>query len=116
MRNSLHIPKPKRLSENGVIKVPYVIVGDEAVGLHVNIMRPYGGNSLTYKKKTFNYELSRARRYIECAFGIMSNKWRISHRPLNVHIPLAIKIVKTCFVLHNFVRARVGYKYYDTLQ
>lgn len=61
LRISLHIPKPKRLSENGVIEVPYVIVGDEAFGLHVNIVHPHGSNNLSYKKKTFNYRLSRAR-------------------------------------------------------
>nr|CAH7767049.1 unnamed protein product [Callosobruchus chinensis] len=26
--------------------------------------------------------LCRARRYVECSFGILSNKWRIFHRPL----------------------------------
>jgi hypothetical protein len=60
---------------------------------------------------TFTFYL----RSIEYAFGILSNKWLIFHRPLNIHIPLAIKIVKTC-VLHNFVRSREGYNYVDTLQ
>jgi len=87
----------------------YVIVGDEVFGLSENIMCPYGGNNLTMSKKIFNYRLSRARRYIECTFGILSNKWRTFHRPLNVKLDLAQNIIKACCILHNFVRVRDGY-------
>ncbi|KAJ8915528.1 hypothetical protein NQ315_012410 [Exocentrus adspersus] len=48
-------------------------------------------------------------RYIECTFGILANKWRIFHRPLNVDLDLAQDIIKACCVLHNFVRARDGH-------
>ena len=114
MSNPLSIPEAKPLIENGE-NIPYTIVGDEAFGLHENLMRPYGGHNLSYKQRIFNYRLSRARRYIECTFGILSNKWRIFHRPLNVNIDVAKKIVKTCCILHNFVRSRDGYSYDDTL-
>nr|CAH7725503.1 unnamed protein product [Callosobruchus chinensis] len=50
----------------------------------------------------------RARRYIECSFGILSNKWRISHRPFNVNTINAELIMKVCCTLHNFVRERDG--------
>ncbi|CAK1587979.1 unnamed protein product [Parnassius mnemosyne] len=62
----------------------------------------------------FNYRLSRARRYVECTFGILSNKWRIFHRPINVKPEFAVAIVKACVVLHNFVRDRDGYQVEDT--
>jgi hypothetical protein len=78
-------------------------------------MRPYGGKILSMKKGTYNYSLSRARRYIECTFGILSNKWRIFHRPLNVSVEFAEDIVKAYTVLHNFVRVRDGYKHEDAL-
>jgi hypothetical protein len=102
--NTLDIPEPLQISENNPTLFPYVFIGDEAFGLSTNIMRPYGGNNLSTEKKIFNYRLSRARRYIECTFGILTNKWRIFHRPLNVHTELAKSIVRTCCVLHNFTR------------
>lgn len=37
----------------------------------------------------------------------MTNKWRIFHRPLNVGIDFGEEIVKTCCILHNFVRSKV---------
>ena len=75
-------------------------------------MRPYGKNALT-TKKIFNYRLSRARRYIECSFGILSNKWRIFHFECR-HIA-AEDIVKAACVLHNHVRSKDGYEFDDTL-
>ena len=89
MERSLHIPNPKPLSDVSLTPLPYVFVGDDAFGISEHIMRPYSGKSLTHAKKIFNYRLSRARRFIECAFGIMANKWRIFHRPMNVNIDFA---------------------------
>nr|CAH7743072.1 unnamed protein product [Callosobruchus chinensis] len=97
------------------INLPYVIVGDEDFGLHDNVMRPYGGHHLSYQQKIFNCRISRARRYIECTFGILSNKWRIFHRPITLNIDLAKNIVETCCILHNFVRSRDGYAYDNTV-
>lgn len=111
----LNLPDPDFLPEKDDYKIPYVIIGDEAFGLSFNIMRPYGGKFLPIQKRIYNYRLSRARRYIECTFGIFANKWRIFHRPLNVCIDFAEDIVKACIVLHNFVRIHDGYRHEDTL-
>ncbi|XP_050545824.1 uncharacterized protein LOC126908041 isoform X2 [Daktulosphaira vitifoliae] len=101
---------------NGIqIPIPYAFVGDEAFGLSTNLLRPYSGKCLPVNKRIFNYRLSRARRHVECAFGILSNKWRIFHRPIDVDVELAIDIVKCCCVLHNFVRTRDGYNFEDSL-
>ena len=53
--------------------------------------------------------------HLECAFGILSNKWRIFHRPLNVRTSLAEDIVKASCILHNYVRCKDGYKFEDVL-
>ena len=52
---------------------------------------------------------------MECAFGILSNKWRIFQRPFNVSPDFEVVIVKASVVLHKFVRERDGYKLEDAL-
>lgn len=111
----LELPPAKPLPGSEAPDVPYFLIGDEAFGLNTNLLRPFGGKELSEKKKNFNYRLSRARRYVECSFGILTNKWRILHRPLNVNTDFAVNIVKACVVLHNFVRERDGYNFEDTM-
>uniref|UniRef100_A0A8C5MRY0 DDE Tnp4 domain-containing protein n=4 Tax=Leptobrachium leishanense TaxID=445787 RepID=A0A8C5MRY0_9ANUR len=111
---NLNIPRPAPLPGSDV-SVPYAFVGDEAFGLSTHLLRPYSGTHLTVKKRVFNYRLSRARRYVECSFGILSNKWRIFHRPLDVNVDFCVDIVKCCCILHNYVRARDGVNFEDTL-
>lgn len=92
-----------------------MFIGDEGFGQSEFILRPFSGKFLSVEKRVFNYRLSRARRHIECTFGILANKWRIFHRPLNVDPKLANLIIKTCCTLHNYVRDRDGVQFNDTL-
>ncbi|XP_060803670.1 uncharacterized protein LOC132902483 [Amyelois transitella] len=107
LQNRLPIPAPKPLPglQNSV---PYVFIADEGLPLLNNLIRPYPGKHLREEQRVFNYRLSRARRYVECAFGIFANKWRVFHRPLNVQYNFATDIIKACCVLHNFVVSRDG--------
>ncbi|KAM0736898.1 putative nuclease HARBI1 [Formica fusca] len=83
--------------------VPYVIVADDAFPLKENIMKPYPERNMTRDKRIYNYRLSRARRVVENAFGILANRFRIL---LNV-IPLSANKVElityACCLLHNFI-------------
>lgn len=94
VENILDIPASKPISTVETTCFPHIIVGDEAFGIMENVMRPYSGRHLTFKKKIFNYRLSRARRYIECAFDILVNKLRIFHKPFNVNMDFAEEIIK----------------------
>lgn len=102
INNTLNLPRPQTLP-NTNLDLPYIFVGDEAFALHCNLLRPFSGQQLDATKSVFNYRLTRARRYVECAFGIMSKKWQIFNRPLDVSLNLAIDIVKSCCVLQNFI-------------
>jgi len=110
----LDIPCEKKLpNDNGGKEQPFVIVGDEAFALHENLLRPYPRKNLDIRKRVFNFRLTRARRYVECTFGILANKWRVFHTPILVEPDFATLIVKTACVLHNFVRRRDGVEYDD---
>lgn len=114
--NSLSIPRPQRLHGTNDV-LPYVFVCDEASGISPNLLRPYSGRNLTTEERIFNYRLTRARWYAECAFGILSNKWWMFHRPLNVNVDFTIVIVKDCCVLLNNnynVREREAINFHDT--
>jgi len=72
-QNNLNIPSSTRIP--GIdIALPYAFVGDEAFRLDTHLLRPYSGTHLPVRKKIFNYRLTRARCYVECTFGILSNK------------------------------------------
>lgn len=87
-------------------KMPYVIVADEAFPLKPYLLRPYPGNQISgdNSKYNFNYRLSRARRVSENAFGILSQKFRIYNRRLNLHPENADRIVLSTCVLHNYIK------------
>ena len=52
---------------------------------------------------------------VECAYGILANKWRIFHRPLDVTPQFCVSIIKACGILHDFVRRNDGFQPEDTL-
>eukprot|EP00102_Acyrthosiphon_pisum_P021175 XP_016658385.1 PREDICTED: uncharacterized protein LOC107883237 [Acyrthosiphon pisum] len=62
----LNLPAPTCLPNTADSPQPFVIVADDAFGLHKNVLRPYPGRGLTDKRRIFNYRLSRARRIVEC--------------------------------------------------
>ena len=110
--NRLNIPTRRHFPNDGDGNVtPFSVVGDEAFGLGNHILRSYVKRNLNYTKRIFNYRHTRARRMIECTFGIFANKWRIFHRPIDVNINYCVRIIKTCCVLHNYVRIKDGVKF-----
>jgi len=52
----------------------------------------------------FNYRLSRARRIVENAFGLLASVFRIFRKPLIVRPPTTNDITLACVYLHNFLR------------
>lgn len=98
-----NIPDPRELPGTEGPLLPYVLVGDEAFLMCQNLLKPYGSKRLNRTRKIFNYRLTRARRFVECAFGIMTAKWRILTTSIQLAPENIDKVVKACVVLHNFV-------------
>lgn len=77
---SLNTSAPKPLPAR-TFKLPYVLLAD--FRLTENIMKPYSGyHHNDSVERVFNYQLSRARRIVENAFGIASSVFRVLRKPL----------------------------------
>jgi hypothetical protein len=105
---SINIPADKRLpnDENGM-PFPVYYIGDETFSLTRHLMRPYPRRSLDNTKK-LNDGLSRARKSVQCAFGMLFSKFRVLETSINVKVDYADDIVKAACVLHNCMRIREG--------
>ena len=105
--NNLHIPPAAPSSDAPDLgPVPYVFVADEAFPISTDMMRPFPGRKkrLPLHEAIFNYRLSRARRIVENAFGILASRWRIYERRINLNAPHTRKMVLATCILHNFLQ------------
>ena len=102
---SIGFPPPSPLP-NDVQDFPYFLLGDDAFGLRSYLMKPYAGRILTREEMITNYRISRARRVVENAFGIMAQRWRVILSTMQ-QMPVTVQtIVESCVCLHNFIRLR----------
>ncbi|KAM4026810.1 uncharacterized protein ACNLHF_006907 [Anomaloglossus baeobatrachus] len=109
------LPAPRPLP-GSTDPVPFVMVSDEAFPLLPNLLRPYPRRGLNTRRRIFNYRLSRARRYVECTFGIMTSQWRIFHTAIQLDVRTVDTVIKACCVLHNYVRKYSNELVEDTQQ
>ncbi|XP_041422068.1 protein ANTAGONIST OF LIKE HETEROCHROMATIN PROTEIN 1-like [Xenopus laevis] len=89
----------------------FVFVADEAFALQEHILKPFPVKTLTKQRRIFNYRLSRARRVVENAFGILANRFRVFHTAITLSPAKVDLVVLTCCVLHNFLRRTNGNVY-----
>lgn len=103
----LQVPNPTPLPGDNEL-FPYFSVADEAFPLTSNIMKPYPKRNLNNNKRIFNGRLSRGRKSVECAFGMMASKFQVLHTPINCSIKMVDDIILALCVLHNFIRHHEG--------
>jgi len=84
--------------------VPYVVVADEAFPLQKHLMTPFPGRGCPVDQQAYNMRLSRARRIVENAFGILAARWRVFLSKIAVRPDLAPCIVKATVRLHNMLQ------------
>uniref|UniRef100_A0A8C5QMQ0 DDE Tnp4 domain-containing protein n=1 Tax=Leptobrachium leishanense TaxID=445787 RepID=A0A8C5QMQ0_9ANUR len=82
------------------IVTPHVILGDEAL--------PDAAVPSSQTWPIFNGRLSRARQVVECAFGILTSKWRLLHKAMEVKPAGVDNIVRCICVRHNLIIDKEG--------
>lgn len=91
--------------------IPYFLVGDDAFALSNNLQKPYSKKSLSGLERIFNYRLSRARRIIENAFGILAHRFGVFGRPIRLGPEKTKKVTIACCALHNYLLTRTSNVY-----
>ena len=105
-RNTGHLPNDNTLpydDDTNAMKMPFVIVADDAFPLQKHIMKPYAQRGLTDEKRSFNYRLARARRTSENAFGILTQVFRVFFTPMACNENVAKTVTLACCILHNIL-------------
>lgn len=102
LANVLSFPKSDILGDTGE-QCAYHIVGDDAFPLREDLMKPHPSRNLTKDQRVFNYRLSRARRVVENAFGILSSRFRVFLSPICVDPDKVEQILLATICLHNYL-------------
>ena len=102
---TIGFPDPEPLP-NDTEDVPYFLVGDDAFALRASLMKPFSRRGLARDERLFNYRLSRTRRVVENAFGILAQRFQVFLTTMQ-HSPETIQLIaKACMLLHNLMRTR----------
>jgi hypothetical protein len=91
----------KRLVE--LLGLAEYLVADNAYINSDHVITPYNRAQLTsMERSNYNFFVSQLRIRIEMAFALLTSKWRIFKRDLEVKIRNAPRIIQVCCILHNF--------------
>lgn len=107
---TLHIPPPRPLpADPSARPIPYFLLGDKAFALSNYCMRPFSENTRSGSvQRIFNQRHSRARRSVEMAFGILSSRFRVLKKTIELEPAVVSKVVLAAVYLHNFIRRHGG--------
>ena len=94
-RGALGLPSPCPLTigPQDHQAIPFFILGDDAFALKKYLTKPYGKRGMSREERILDYRISRGRRVVENAFGILANRFRCL-------------LVEAAIVLHNLLRLR----------
>lgn len=85
---TLDLPKKHETTEN----LMFVFIGDDAFALRKDLLKPFPMKNLSHEERVYNYRLSRARRVVENAFGILATRFRVFHTTISLEPNKAVDI------------------------
>ena len=112
-RNMAGLPGPATL-KNSTKCLQYVFVADDAFPLKEYLMKPFPFRNQSDQQRIFSYRLSRARRIVENAFGIMGSRFRVLSTKIALVPGKAEKVVLACATLHNVLRKLAQEEYQES--
>ncbi|XP_067950454.1 uncharacterized protein [Watersipora subatra] len=83
--------------------LPLHILGDPAYPMARKIIKGFTGANLSPEKESFNVYHSKARMWVEIAFGRLKARWRMLQKCIDVKYKLVPKLITTCCILHNIL-------------
>ncbi|XP_033238722.1 protein ALP1-like isoform X2 [Drosophila pseudoobscura] len=94
----------EKAKEISGVNVPVMLIGDSAFRFSKKLMKPYPFSPVaSLEQRTFNYNLSKARRVVENAFGHLKARFRIIGKGLGSHHKNNSAIIMSCCILHNIL-------------
>ena len=103
--DTLGLSPPEPLGNGGPI-LHYFLLEDDAFALMPWLVKPYR-RQLTREERIPNYRISRDRRVVQNAFGILVSRFRILLTTMEQRPKVVSDIVLTCVVLHNMRKTHV---------
>jgi hypothetical protein len=93
-----------RRLEEGLLPSHLCIFGDNAYINSVYMATPFAGVMLDVAKDAYNFYHSQVRIRVECAFGMLTERWAILRRamPCNITVKKTIALVCALAKLHNY--------------
>lgn len=104
-RNELNLPNTAQTTA----QLNFTFLGDSAFSLRSDVLKPFPQKGITNDELIFNYRLSRGRRVVENAFGIMASRFRVFHTNIYMKPTKVQDVVLACIVLHNFLGRNGSY-------
>jgi len=93
----------KRRLENGWSPVQFgVLLGDSAYA-NTNYMVTPIRNPQTRAEQRYNKAHKRTRRIVECAFGVLKQRFRCLLKPMHLKPLFAAEVIRCCAALHNLL-------------
>ncbi|XP_070068180.1 putative nuclease HARBI1 [Drosophila takahashii] len=86
------------------VEVPVLLIGDSAFRFSRTLMKPYPfSTTASAEQRNFNYNLSKARRVVENAFGHLKARFRFIGKGLDSHYKNNNGVILACCILHNIL-------------